>query len=195
MSYSRRLAVPDAWPTDSKWSVAVCGVSRSPLISFRGDGRQSVDRSQLDTWGLAVQALVHKRCQLERDSLTNERRIGVMRSGRRQPVTNRAAAFCTDEVEGDRQCEVYSSLVGFNRNIWVPIKSRVTDTTQCIKDIVFSVNLENLAVWSLNTVACFYQVKLWRITDFIKWPYIRHRLLWCAVQWVQTAEINYAIKL
>jgi len=52
-------------------SRAARGVSRSPEISFRGDGRQSDDRSQPDRRRLAVQALVDKRYQLERDSLTD----------------------------------------------------------------------------------------------------------------------------
>ena len=52
-------------------SRAARGVSRSPLISFQSDGRQSEDRSQPGRWGLVVQALVGKRCQLERDTLTD----------------------------------------------------------------------------------------------------------------------------
>jgi len=42
------------------------GIAKSQLISFRSDGHQSVSQVH---WGLAIQAPMDKRCQLERDSL------------------------------------------------------------------------------------------------------------------------------
>jgi len=69
---SRCLALRQQMICRRMWiSRAARGVSRSLEISYRSDGRQSVDRSQPGRRGLVVQALVDKRCQLERDSLTD----------------------------------------------------------------------------------------------------------------------------
>ena len=113
ISYSRSLAVPDVLPCDNKWSVATVWISRAArgvsTIQVSADlipeRRSPVCRQKSAKY---VGAWPFKHLWTSVASLNvirwwtgnqfNERRTGVMcsESERREPVTNRTAAFCTD---------------------------------------------------------------------------------------------------